>query len=65
MAKKTEKLNITKIQEKITRANLKLFTSLDYQRILNLDYQAAKRSITRYIHAGFLVKARKAYPIDY
>jgi len=61
MAKKTEKLNITKIQEKITRANLKLFTSLDYQRILNLDYQAAKRSITRYIDAGFLVKARKGF----
>jgi len=61
MTKKTKKLNITKVQEKITRANLKLFTSLDYKRILNLDYQAAKRSITRYIRAGFLVKARKGF----
>lgn len=61
MTKKTEKLNITKVQEKISRANLRLFTSLDYGRILNLDYQAAKRSISRYIRAGFIVKARKGF----
>lgn len=61
MSKKIEKLNITKAQEKIIRANLKLFTSLDYKRVLNLNYQTAKRSITRYIRAGFLAKARKGF----
>jgi len=47
------------VQEKFKKAELKLFTILDYQRILGVNYSAAQRSISRYIQAGFIVKVRK------
>lgn len=59
MLKKTKRMNLATAQEEMKRVNLKLFTILDYKRILGIDYQLAKRSISRYTQRGFVIKARK------
>ena len=59
MLKKTKRINAIIAEEKIKEVNLKLFTILDYKRILGIDYELAKRSISRYTQRGFIIKARK------
>lgn len=49
------------VQEEFKKAGLKLFTILDYQRILEVNYSAAQRSIFRYIKIGFIVRVRKGF----
>jgi len=54
-----KKINPILVQEKFKKAGLKLFTILDYKRVLEVNYSTAQRSIFRYVRMGFLVKARK------
>ena len=54
-----KKINPILVQEKFKKAGLKLFTILDYERVLGVNYSTAQRGIFRYVRTGFLVKARK------
>jgi len=39
--------------------DIKIFTTTDFQRIFNLNYQAAKKAIYRYKKAGIFTEAKK------
>lgn len=39
--------------------DIKIFTTLDFQRIFNVSYQTAKKAIFRYKKAGILTEAKK------
>lgn len=55
-----KKINPIIVQNKIKKAGLKLFSVLDYQRILGIDnYGSARSSISRYLKLGIIQKARK------
>ena len=54
-----KKINPILVQEKFKKVGLKLFTILDYKRVLEVNYSTAQRSIFRYVKTEFLVKARK------
>ncbi len=50
-------LNTLSVLEKLK--DIKIFTSLDFQRIFEINYEAAKKAIFRYKKAGVLTKARR------
>jgi predicted transcriptional regulator of viral defense system len=55
-----KKINPIIVQNKIKKAGLKLFSVLDYQRILGINnYGSARSSISRYLKLGIIQKARK------
>ncbi len=55
-----KKINPILVQNKIKKAGLKLFSVLDYQRILGVkNYSSARSSISHYIKLGIIQKARK------
>ena len=55
-----KKINIILVQTKLKKAGLKLFSVLDYQRILEVkNYNNARSNISRYIKLGIIQKACK------
>jgi len=55
-----KKINIILVQTKLKKAGLKLFSVLDYQRILEVkNYNSARSNISRYIKLGIIQKACK------
>lgn len=55
-----KKINPILVQNKLKKAGLKLFSILDYQRILEVkNYSSARSSISRYLKLGIIQKACK------
>lgn len=55
-----KKINPILVQNKIKKTGLKLFSVLDYQKILGVkNYSSARSSISHYIKLGIIQKARK------
>jgi len=55
-----KKINIILVQNKLKKAGLRLFSILDYQRILEVkNYSSARSNISRYLKLGLIQKARK------
>lgn len=54
-----KKINPILVQEKISERKTKFFSVVDFQRLFNLNYQAAKRAINRYIKSDIFVKVKK------
>lgn len=55
-----KKINIILVQTKLQKAGLKLFSVLDYQRILGVkNYSSARSNISRYLKLGIMQKACK------
>jgi len=53
------RLNLIFILNELRQKNLKIFTILDFQRIFNLNYESAKKTISRYVKKKIFTKARK------
>lgn len=54
-----KKLNPVKIQQILIRKQLKIFRPLDFQRIFDVSYEAARKFILRYIKKGLIIKLKK------
>jgi len=55
-----KKINIILVQNKLKKAGLKLFSILDYQRILQVEnYSSARSNVSRYLKSGIIQKACK------
>ena len=54
-----KKLNPIFVIAKLKESKLRIFTTLDFQRIFDVDYEVAKKAISRYVKKGILTKLRK------
>lgn len=55
-----KQINIILVQNKLKKAGLKLFSVLDFQRILQIEnYSSARSNLSRYLKSGVIQKACK------
>jgi len=54
-----KRLTSLSVLKRLKQKNIKIFTTLDFQRIFNINYESSKKTLLRYTKAGLFVKAKK------
>jgi predicted transcriptional regulator of viral defense system len=67
-----KKLNSIFVLTKLKESKIRIFSILDFQRIFDIDYESAKKAISRYVKRGIFTKIRKGlyfitndHPLDF